>query len=400
MKRKIPFPYIVAAMLLVSVGLMTTGCGVSEESLAVKEETVKETVAETVKDETPETDKGETAETGVSAANVADGETAAQDALTALRQQMDEPELFAVSYLGRMESAWDGDGEALSQKLFSERISNLPFLEEIPQERIIGFYGDLYCIVPKDVDSGLTVNRMTWVMDGEEWKAETEQELYHSKTGEPILLFCNEEGYLDSTDVEIRVTDAEGREIRWEPVFLDGVFVRLPLDGKGHYAARDLTDYGPDEPEDYRAWIEECGWYVPAVDELPDTEWTAQTFPPDDTPAAYTLSLYGNADGYSGYAGEALFSWCYDGDWEMQEEYNGWWSFVEKDGKAFLHLELGRVGGIQYQDGEEWKTICNDYPVLRHQETGQLLMLRGDGEDLLPLWKENQLYVILCVPYG
>lgn len=157
----------------------------------------------------------------------------------------------------------------------------------------------------------------------------------------------------------------------------------------------ETTPYEQDKPEGYETWIEEYGWYVPTVDGLLATGWTAQTFFPDGNTASYMLSLYGNADEYSGYAGEAIFRWCYDGDREMQEEYNGWWNFVERDGKAFLHLEIGRISGIQYQDGEEWKIICNEYPILMHQETGCLLILKGDQEDLLPLWKENENYAIL-----
>lgn len=408
MKRRTPFQYTAAAVLFLTVIFTATGCGGSKESVEENEEIIQADVpAVTAADGQAETQAE--AQTGMQAETQEEAQTAVQEEaqvqsrsekLTALRQQMDEPELFAVSCLGRTEAAWSGDGRALLQKLCPGELSKYPFLEEIPPERIVGSYGDLYCIVPKEEASSLTVNRLTWTADGEEWKEETGEELYHSESGEPILLFCNEEGYLDRTDVEVWITDADGGEIRWKPVFLDGISVLLPVDGKGHYAARDFTSYGPEKPEDYQSWIAESDWYVPTVDELEDTSWTAQTFPPDDDPASYTLSLYGNADGYSGYAGEAILSWCYGGDWEMQEEYNGWWGFVEKDQKAFLHLELGRIGGVQYQEGEEWKTICNEYPVLLHRETGRLLLLKGNKEDLLPFWREDQPFVILSFPYG
>lgn len=406
-KRMSRFVYAAIAALAVMVVSIVTGCGGTNESTAVSGETA-EAVVQMSEMEAAETGQPEM-ETKLIAEKRVLGERKTEsrekapdtpDSLAALRQEMEEPELFAVAHLGRTESAWNGDGRALLEKLCPDQLKKWPFLGEIPKERIIGAYGDLYCIVPKEETSSLAVNQMTWVLENDEWKAETDQVLYRSESGTPVLLFCNEEGYLDSTDAEVWVTDADGRVIRWEPVFLDGIFVPLPTDGKGHYAARDFTSYGPEEPEDYQAWLSEPGWYVPVKEELSDTEWMAQVFPSDGKAASYTLSLFGNADGYSDYDGEANLYWCYGGDWEMQEEYSGWWSFAERDGKAFLRLDLGRTGGIQYREGEEWKFSCKEYPVLRHEETGHLLLLKGNGEDILPFWKENQPFVILGAPYN
>ena len=76
-------------------------------------------------------------------------------ALVSLRQAMVEtPQVFAVAYFGYQEIT-DQNMQADPFKIMQENAywlsKNLPFLMEIPQDRIVGENGELYCIVPREM---------------------------------------------------------------------------------------------------------------------------------------------------------------------------------------------------------------------------------------------------------
>ena len=73
----------------------------------------------------------------------------------------------AAAYLGLREK---GDQTELTDWLrenCADLTSELPFLLEIPSERVLGAgYGKLFCIVPRDENTSLAVNHVTWQMMG------------------------------------------------------------------------------------------------------------------------------------------------------------------------------------------------------------------------------------------
>ena len=91
---------------------------------------------------------------------------AAVASLNSLRQAMVEtPQLFAVAYFGYQDT-WDSDipvdpFEAMQAEA-PQLCEDLPFLLDIPRERIIGEYGELYCIVPLDTDATVAISRGSW----------------------------------------------------------------------------------------------------------------------------------------------------------------------------------------------------------------------------------------------
>ena len=90
----------------------------------------------------------------------------AEAALNSLRQAMVEtPQLFAVAYFGYHETQdaeFPVDPFAVIQENAPQLCADLPFLLEIPEDRVIGTGGDLFCIVPLDEDATVAVSKGTW----------------------------------------------------------------------------------------------------------------------------------------------------------------------------------------------------------------------------------------------
>lgn len=90
------------------------------------------------------------------------------DSLDLLRQELDErhqDERFAVAYIGDI----DGSLRDLAVPLRDWMNDKAPmlcaqytFIRNIPQERVVGDSGSLFCVVPRDPDATVVVNRIQW----------------------------------------------------------------------------------------------------------------------------------------------------------------------------------------------------------------------------------------------
>ena len=164
----------IIALLLAGILLLTTGCGKSTDSpteSTVPAETV--TVEQTAAPVSPEA------------------------SLTSLRQVMEgTPQFFAVAYFGFHENR---DPFAVMQENAPALCEESPLLLEIPEERIIGESGDLFCIVPLDENATVAVSKGYW--DDENQQHIYDDMLYSSAAGDPILLFCNNAGWEPDTQV-------------------------------------------------------------------------------------------------------------------------------------------------------------------------------------------------------
>ena len=140
----------------------------------------------------------------------------AEASLVSLRQAMVEtPQLFAVAYFGyhdTLDSDAPVDPYAVMREQAPELCENLPFLPEIPTERVIGNHGDLFCIVPLDADATVAVSKGTWSDSSEQYFYE--KSLYFGNSSEPILLFCNNADF--EPDTQLYISGPSG-EIVWYP---------------------------------------------------------------------------------------------------------------------------------------------------------------------------------------
>lgn len=163
--------------------------------------------------------------------------------LIIFRQAMVEtPQLFAVAYFGYVSQ--DADPFEVMQEAAPQLCENLPFLLAIGKENVLGAYGYLFCIVPKDENATVAVDRYTW--NGDSY--ENEQVLYRSEQGTPILVMCpNENGVPDTF---LTITDSDGTVTIWCPHIGSSGRVAALCDDQGESLLMDFTPYG-DTPIPY-----------------------------------------------------------------------------------------------------------------------------------------------------
>ena len=124
----------------------------------------------------------------------------------------------AVAYLGYREQ---GDSTPLSDWLWENcagLVEAMPFLLHIPAEHVLGpGYGDVFCIVPRDETTMLTVEHVTWVPSQFEVGEVTEEVLYQAKSGQPVLIFKNLDDSHPLPDVHITLEPDNGPMCEWFP---------------------------------------------------------------------------------------------------------------------------------------------------------------------------------------
>ena len=124
----------------------------------------------------------------------------------------------AVAYLGYREQ---GDSTPLSDWLVENcagLTEAMPFLLHVPAEHILGpGYGDLFCIVPRDETTMLTVEHITWVPSQFEVGEVTEAVLYQAKSAQPVLIFKNLDDSHPLPDVHITLEPDNGPMCEWFP---------------------------------------------------------------------------------------------------------------------------------------------------------------------------------------
>lgn len=144
------------------------------------------------------------------------------------------------------------------------------------------------------------------------------------------------------------------------------------------------------------------GWYAPDLEDLWETTWSTYQDLDEGERTIYYLDLYGGEQAdYGEYDGEACFAWLYDNDEDCQEYYEGWWSLEEVDGQACLCLDICRIGGLMYREGEEPKVISNQFPVLCDTERLSMILHKGlrIGKSL-PFLNEQTTFEFLTQSVG
>ena len=130
------------------------------------------------------------------------------DSLDLLRQELDErqqDERFAVAYVGDIDGKLSDLAVPLRDWMNDKApmlCAQYPFIRNIPQERVVDDKGSLFCVVPRDPDATVVVNRIRWSEAKGDY--ETIKELYYcSNTGLIASGSCptGNKGYYKSTNV-------------------------------------------------------------------------------------------------------------------------------------------------------------------------------------------------------
>lgn len=320
--------------------------------------------------------------------------------LTEFRHEMDATTyLFAVAYLGYVGEPIEYPAEWI-QETCPRIMEDYPFIKEISGKQIVGSVGDLYCIVPRDAQASVMIRQIIDEEDAAGGARKAGDVLYQGKAGMPVLLFCNEFRCRDRADAEIFVESTDGKQAVWQPMLDEAEYIALPQNGDGEFLAMDFTYY-PDGDVDFGDTAP-MGWYAPDLEDLRKTTWSTYRESDEEESIIYCLDLYGGEQAdYGEYDGEACFTWQYGDDEECQEYYEGWWSLEEVDGQVCLRLDICRIGGLMYREGEEPKVISNQFPILYDREGMSMILHKGikNGESL-PFLNEKTGFEFLTQPVG
>ena len=283
------------------------------------------------------------------------------DSLDLLRQELDErqqDERFAVAYIGDI----DGDLSDLAIPLRDwindtapELCAKYPFVRNIPRERVVGSGGSLFCVVPRDPNASVAVNRIQW--NEKTGGYDNVEVLYRSESGEPILVFaCADMGESIDPDTEVIVTNSGEEPLKWYPYY--GI-VALPYSSEdGRELGYDFTVYTGNDSMDGGDVGDDGMWTAPTAEQLAAHVWTWQGDLAEQ-PAMATMSL---TQGSGAEPGQITFTWWYTKDYgDPQEIYEGSWSLT--DGGEHIDLTMTRSGGRQYTKGEAPTTVSGMFPV-------------------------------------
>ena len=332
-----------------------------------------------------------------------DGEPGAyDDSLDLLRQELDErqqDERFAVAYIGDI----DGDLSDLAVPLRDWINDTAPglcaqytFVRNIPQERVVGDSGSLFCVVPRDPNATVAVNRVRW--NEAKGGYETLEVLYRSESGDPILLFIsNDLGTVPTDTTELLLTDSHPDTLSWYPI--PGI-VALPYDYENdRKLAYDFTFYSQEGNDGFGSDI---GWTCPTGSQLTQEVWAWQGN--TDKPALATLELHANSS-QEGDWGTATFTWWYESDFVTPEEvYTGDWGLTGNgEYSGVIMLDLTRTGGKRYTPGETERIIHDGFIVqvpMAFEDYTYLSIDKGQHGSYLPVQIEPDTVLYFYPQWG
>ena len=324
------------------------------------------------------------------------------DSLDLLRQELDErqqDERFAVAYIG------DIDGK-LSDLAVPPRdwindtapglCAQYTFVRNIPQERVVGDSGSLFCVVPRDPDATVAVNRVRW--NEAKGGYETLEVLYRSESGDPILLFIsNDLGTVPTDTTELLLTDSHPDTLSWYPI--PGI-VALPYDYENdRKLAYDFTFYSQEGNDGFGSDI---GWTCPTGSQLTQEVWAWDGN--TDKPALATLELHANSS-QEGDWGTATFTWWYESDFVTPEEvYTGDWGLTGNgEYSGVIMLDLTRTGGKRYTPGETERIIHDGFIVqvpMAFEDYTYLSIDKGQHGSYLPVQIEPDTVLYFYPQWG
>lgn len=251
--------------------------------------------------------------------------------LAELRKEIKNADaLFGAAFYGYSSSMESSAAADLLNIACPSAASEYPFAANIPAERVIANAdGELYCIVPKDENTTVSVNRL---MEGADGTLEISEVLYKSENGEPFLLLCNT---AFSPDTEVVIVDGEGNSVSWYPYVDDNLFMSEGTDEMGDYLlSYDFSPYNAMLKEEYEAY-QKGFWVKPEQADLVGTSWSVTEYY-GEVEKTYDMTFDTNT---------VQIQWFDGGE---NHEYNAEWSLEEKGDVVMLRVDLGNMDGIRY----------------------------------------------------
>ena len=315
--------------------------------------------------------------TGVTTVPATEDTSETTDAsLNSLRQAMTgTSQLFAVAYLGYPELIdldVQPDPFSLMRENAPSLCEDLPFLLEIPRERILGNTGELYCIVPRDEDASVAVNK--GVQNDSTGEFQYEDVVYRSESGAPILLFCNS-GW--EPDTEVVITDSQGNVTQWYPQLDDNQCVMPLRNDDWENLFFDFTPYR-EFLQTKHSKLKAEDWSAPTAESLAGSRWVWYGYLKDGREVSYQL-----------FFEEDLLSVIWnDGIDEADHEYLYTdWELTQEDGFGVLTINFGEFAGIRR------------YNLLYHEFYDELYVAMDTLQEDLPIGEEP-LRRFLSKPYA
>ena len=258
--------------------------------------------------------------------------------LVSLRQAMIEtPQLFAVAYFGyhdTIDSDAPVDPYAVMREQAPELCKDLPFLLEIPADQVIGNHGDLFCIVPLDENAMVSVGKGRWHEKSEQYLYE--ESLYFRESGEPILVFCNGEGW--EPDTQVCISGPSG-EVIWYPQADDNLCAMPLRNDNWDDLFLDVSPYRELLLAEYRSMNGE--WTKPTSEMLTGTTWIWERYLKDGREVSYRLT----------FAEDTLSVRWNDGIDEEDHEYpDAAWELTDEEGFAVLSIDFREFAGVLRYD--------------------------------------------------
>lgn len=255
--------------------------------------------------------------------------------LEMLKNSINQDEFYAgaVVYLGYVGPS---DKNSLTKWLkdnCADYLDQMPFILDIPRDRIIGLgHGDLFCIIPKDDNTSISVNHITWNYEGDEITSIIDDVLYRSDNAEPLLVFVEYDAWTSNPDTFIVIVANDGNMAQWYPTINDHADPILPYDSMENPLLMDLTiqyEYVYDDYDEY-CFGDSC-WLPPTTLGLANSKWTWDK---------WLLELYFD-DSDTNYRSSAYLYFREDETQDYILDYYGYWGMKDN----CLELELYDYNG-------------------------------------------------------
>lgn len=210
--------YSIVCVAFLICGLLLTGCGPTRNESV---QTLPTNTGSSV--ENPDntgtlapTESMQTTDSTQATENTKEMDDSAAASMVAFRQALvGTPQQFAVAYFGYAipDGNMPANPYAVIEGVAPQLCDDLPFLQQIPEQNILGTDGNLFCIVPTDENATVSVNWRLWDEATETYGEETV--LYRSEKGDPFLLMTTNTAWCLET--EVIITDSNGEVTIWYP---------------------------------------------------------------------------------------------------------------------------------------------------------------------------------------
>ena len=302
----------------------------------------------------------------------------AEEALDFLRMMMDgTPQQFAVAYLGWKEET--EDLQSWMEEKCPSLLDNEAFIPLIPQERIFGTAGEVYCVVPAASNAKVVVRRLQDTPYAEE--EGVKEVLYEGESGEPFIVMCNAGDFYQ--DTQVIFTDKEGNRTNWYPQTGEYGLTFIPSNDALEELGYDFSYYNEVYPYGYNIW-RSLGWEPAARENLTDTCWNRYyELVEEDELITYYWTLNLSEDG------TAQLDLMGQESTEFRALFTGTWSLNELEDMNTVKLELGCVETDDQFAGEFPQIISDEFVVLRAPEEDNVMFGIREGQEQHPIFTET-----------